>query len=110
MQDIDPTLGAVLTAVIGAIGLVLAAKIKIGADRDPGDGPDWQRFTTEMQTWTKRQLAERDQRISQLEDEAGVKDGKLLAYRSHVGAWRAAHPDRSAWPTIPDAIRDDLAT
>lgn len=117
MPEIDGTAATLIVGVISALVVVLAAKIKSSSDREQSAGPDWQRFNDNVQSWTERQLKERDKKISTLQDDVrtlqaslGESESKRHALMSHVHDWRAAYPDRASWPEIPQILRDDLAT
>lgn len=131
MPELDGASATMIVGILSALGLILSARVKAGADSKNARGPEWDSFTEKMQSWTEAQLAERDKRIErlqtdmrkvkdelseerskrrELERELGTEQDKRKALVAHVQDWRESQPDQSTWPRLPPILRDDLAT
>lgn len=101
-------INALVTLIVGVVGAALTyAGIKATnrAQKEANEPANWQTLTTEMKTFFKEQLEERDRRIDALEDELGLHRD----YIAHLETlpeftdppfppfhkWRAGRPSRS---------------
>lgn len=75
-------LSALVTLIVGVVGAALTyAGIKATnkAQAEAAEPANWQTLTSEMKTFFKEQLAERDQRLAALEAENGLR-GDYIAH------------------------------
>lgn len=75
-------LSALVTLIVGVVGAALTyAGIKATnkAQAEAAEPANWQTLTSEMKTFFKEQLAERDQRLAALESENGLR-GDYIAH------------------------------
>lgn len=74
------SLAAIVVAVITAVGGYGGAKLTARSAREAAEPANWQTLTTEMKSFFKEQLAERDNRIDALECELDA----TRAYIDHL--------------------------
>ncbi len=102
----------VVPALIGALaGLVGLRQGKSdGADGEASDAPStaehWQQLLTQMQSWTDKRLAERDDKIERLDKRVTSLESRYRAALHFIRTLLRRHPDSSA--DIPAEIRHDL--
>lgn len=84
----------IIIAVIAALGTYAGTKTTTKAQKEAAEPANWQTLTTEMKSFFKEQLeerdrffkaqlAERDQRIAALEDENGLR-GDYIAHLEKI--------------------------
>lgn len=69
----------IIIAIVTALGAYAGTKATTRAQREAAEPANWQTLTTEMKSFFKEQLAERDQRIAALEAENGLR-GDYIAH------------------------------
>ena len=69
----------IIIAIITALGAYAGTKATTRAQKKAAEPANWQTLTTEMKSFFKEQLAERDQRIAALESENGLR-GDYIAH------------------------------
>lgn len=69
----------IIIAIVTALGAYAGTKATTRAQREAAEPANWQTLTTEMKSFFKEQLAERDQRIAALESENGLR-GDYIAH------------------------------
>lgn len=62
----------IIIAVVAALGTYAGTKATTKAQKEAAEPANWQTLTTEMKSFFKEQLGERDRRIGALEDELGL--------------------------------------
>lgn len=84
----------IIIAVVAALGTYAGTKATTKAQKEAAESANWQTLTTEMKSFFKEQLAERDQffkaqlaerdqRIAALEDENGLR-GDYIAHLEKI--------------------------
>lgn len=69
----------IIIAIVTALGAYAGTKATTRAQKKAAEPANWQTLTTEMKSFFKEQLAERDQRIAALESENGLR-GDYIAH------------------------------
>ena len=76
------SLATIIVAIIAAVGGYAGTRATAKSNREAAEPANWQSLTAEMKAFFKEQLAERDARISALEDELGL----YRKYVAHLNA------------------------
>lgn len=79
------SIGPIIIALITAVGAYAGTRATVRANKEQAEPANWQALTTEMKSFFKEQLAERDERITALE-------GELHSNRAYI-AYIAAMPE-----------------
>lgn len=79
------SVASIIIAIITAVGAYAGTRATVRANKEQAEPANWQSLTTEMKAFFKEQLAERDERITALEDE-------LRSNRDYI-AYIAAMPE-----------------
>lgn len=79
------SVASIIIAAITAVGAYAGTRATVRANREQAEPANWQSLTAEMKAFFKEQLAERDDRITALEDE-------LRSNRDYI-AYIAAMPE-----------------
>ncbi|OLT54824.1 hypothetical protein BJF89_00910 [Corynebacterium sp. CNJ-954] len=102
-----------IVAVVSAVGAWLAAKAQASSNRDAARGNEWQGLVTQIQSWTEKRLAERDEQIASLQSRVTGLETRVTElqrkYRSALETIREMfrrHPESDV--EVADDIRDDL--
>ena len=104
--------GYVVPAMITALAGILTIRLgrDDGADDESSDAPatteHWQQLLTQMQAWMDKQVAERDDKIDQLDKRVTSLESRYRAALHFIRTLLRRHPDSSA--EIPAEIRHDL--
>lgn len=106
---------AAISALAMWIGNLLTGRTQKGVANIEARGPEWEAFTQQIQEWTNKQLAERDEDIAQLRVEVSSLRDKLEVWRSryfiavhYIRQWRLRHPESVDELPIPDELEQDF--
>lgn len=73
------SVASIIIAIITAVGAYAGTRATVRANKAAAEPANWQSLTTEMKSFFKEQLAERDQRLAALESENGLR-GDYIAH------------------------------
>lgn len=108
---------SIIVAVAGVIGTAATAYFSLKSKQPEHKTADWSLFSAEMREWTEDRLKERDERITDLEDDARITQGALrvitnkyhvtLLFSQVIHSRLSAYVEPERMPAVPNDIRED---